>query len=304
MKIAYCSDLHTEFVPIELKNEQHADVLVLAGDICLANQLLPVADPYISATQRRDMLIDFFQKCASEFKDVIYICGNHEHYNGDFAKSYDILREQLGFIKNLHILDKETITIDDITFIGGTLWTDFNNQDEVTMFQIRNLMNDYRKIKNSNEQIGYWSEEYERDEKGKAILDNSGNLKIKSRTRHYRDAIFTPGDAFEDHSKMLKLILNTVDADPKQKYIVVSHHAPSNQSVSPIYAHDHVMNGGYRSNLDFLIEDRTQIKVWFHGHMHHQFNYKIGETRVLCNPRGYKGHERRADEFQLEYIEV
>ena len=36
LKIALGSDLHLEFGPITLNNDENADVLVLAGDICVA----------------------------------------------------------------------------------------------------------------------------------------------------------------------------------------------------------------------------------------------------------------------------
>jgi predicted phosphodiesterase len=39
MKIALASDIHLEFGPITLNNDENADVLVLAGDICVANTL-------------------------------------------------------------------------------------------------------------------------------------------------------------------------------------------------------------------------------------------------------------------------
>jgi hypothetical protein len=52
------------------------------------------------------------------------------------------------------------------------------------------------------------------------------------------------------------------------------------------------MNGGYHSELGNFIADRTQIKLWTHGHTHHCFDYVIGETRVVCNPRGYSGYEQ------------
>ena len=39
MKVAYCSDLHLEFAPISLKNTEGADVLILAGDICMAEAM-------------------------------------------------------------------------------------------------------------------------------------------------------------------------------------------------------------------------------------------------------------------------
>ena len=57
------------------------------------------------------------------------------------------------------------------------------------------------------------------------------------------------------------------------------------------------MNGGYSSNLEEFILDRPQIKVWTHGHTHDTFDYMIGSTRVMCNPRGYNGYEERAKEF-------
>jgi hypothetical protein len=30
----------------------------------------------------------------------------------------------------------------------------------------------------------------------------------------------------------------------------------------------------------------------------------IGTTRVVCNPRGYSGHEPRADNFKLQYLDI
>jgi len=55
--------------------------------------------------------------------------------------------------------------------------------------------------------------------------------------------------------------------------------------------------------VDFML-DRPQIKVWTHGHTHDPFDYMIGSIRIVCNPRGYDGHEDRADQFKLQYIEV
>jgi Icc-related predicted phosphoesterase len=46
------------------------------------------------------------------------------------------------------------------------------------------------------------------------------------------------------------------------------------------------VNGAYASDLSELILD-TQPAVWFHGHVHNSFDYLVGDTIVLCNPRGY-----------------
>jgi hypothetical protein len=56
------------------------------------------------------------------------------------------------------------------------------------------------------------------------------------------------------------------------------------------------MNGGYSSDLTDFILDRPQIKAWTHGHTHELFDYRIGSTRILCNPRGYVLYERGSDE--------
>ena len=64
------------------------------------------------------------------------------------------------------------------------------------------------------------------------------------------------------------------------------------------------MNGGYSSDLESFIIDRPQIKLWTHGHTHDDFDYTIGSTRVVCNPRGYDSYEEQADRFKLKYIEV
>jgi len=74
--------------------------------------------------------------------------------------------------------------------------------------------------------------------------------------------------------------------------------------VKPRYRGDHLVNGAYSSDLSEFILDRPQIKVWTHGHTHDTFDYMVGTTRVLCNPRGYALYEDRADEFKLEFYEL
>jgi hypothetical protein len=64
------------------------------------------------------------------------------------------------------------------------------------------------------------------------------------------------------------------------------------------------MNGGFVTELSDFIAYRPQIKLWVHGHMHDEFDYVVSETRIVCNPRGYIGHENRADSFKLLYVEV
>jgi hypothetical protein len=114
----------------------------------------------------------------------------------------------------------------------------------------------------------------------------------------------SPEDVVEEFKKMVDYVDHVIQNNPDGKFVVVGHHCPSKKSTHPRYKDDTLMNGGYSSNLDFFIEDHPQIKAWTHGHTHELFDYKVGQTRVVCNPRGYIGYEERADEFELKYFEV
>ena len=49
------------------------------------------------------------------------------------------------------------------------------------------------------------------------------------------------------------------------------------------------MNGAFVSDLSEVIE-RREPDLWVHGHVHDSFDYQVGRTRVVSNPKGYE-HE-------------
>jgi Icc-related predicted phosphoesterase len=102
----------------------------------------------------------------------------------------------------------------------------------------------------------------------------------------------------------MSYIKNIVQGMHNEKFVVVGHHAPSKQSTHPKYQNDQLMNGGYSSDLSEFILDHPQIKLWTHGHTHDPFDYMIGTTRVVCNPRGYAGWDEMADSFKLKYLDI
>lgn len=281
MKFAVCSDLHLEFGPLELKNTENAELLILSGDICVAKDLV------FKESTRSENWMTFFEQVSSEFKNVIYIMGNHEHYHGDFAKSYEQLKDALSDLPNIHVMEKEFISFGDVTFVAGTLWTDMNKEDPSTLYSIKGYMNDYRIIEDSSEVVNYKS------------FDDEGKPTFKT-----RPAKFTPEKSVSEHKAMLKLIDDVCSGLPSEKIVVVGHHAPSKLSTKPQYEDDVMVNGAYSSDLSAFILDRPQIKVWTHGHTHHNFDYMLGSTRIVCNPRGYINYEGQADEFKLQYVEV
>lgn len=309
MKIAICSDIHLEFSDINLQNTENADVLILGGDICVAADL-GRPDPHgFMEGARSNRIVDFFKRCSFQFPHVIYIMGNHEHYHGDFATSGNKLKSMLesNMLSNVYLLDKESKMIDGVTFIGGTLWTDMNKEDEMTLLHIRGMMNDFRCVKNSNRMVHRKVPLYKKDANGEYIMEKVGeiNRMIEDGYKMKEEiSTFSPEDAVVDHKQMLGYIQTVIEGKFDQKFVVVGHHAPSRSSTHPRYALEELMNGGYSSSLDEYIMEHPQIKLWTHGHTHEDFDYMVGSTRVVCNPRGYDGYEERADRFQLKVVEV
>ena len=306
MKIALASDLHLEFGPITLNNEENADVLVLAGDICVAKHFVDGNPTYLQHLAKEYR--QFFDHVTREFPQVVYILGNHEFYSGDVAKTYNILREHLDY-SNLHILEKETWTHQGHTFVCGTLWTDMDDSNSLTMSYCKDAMNDFREVRNSNRmtvrRVPLYMENslYTDDGKngGKYIKDEKGNLIPNGVKFKEESSRWSPEDSVEDHRKMMDYI-DHATREPGS-YIVVGHHCPSELSVADCYK-GNLLNGAFRSRLDDFIAYRPQIQLWLHGHTHHNFDYEIGSTRVVCNPRGYIEHEAIADSFKLQYLEI
>lgn len=138
MKIAYCSDLHLEFKPLELPIVD-ADVLVLAGDIVPLKFILCA-----SHDEKYQYVCDFFDH-ITQYRNVIWVMGNHEYYGCNMILADDI-KKQFSCYKNLHILLDETVVIDGVKFAGGTKWTNMNNYDPLTILDAPNYMMDFRLI--------------------------------------------------------------------------------------------------------------------------------------------------------------
>jgi Icc-related predicted phosphoesterase len=280
MKIALCSDLHLEFEDIDLKNTEGAEVLILSGDIMLAEDLHnhppTVVSPYESYTElgtrqkAAQRFRDFLSRVSNEFPHVVYVAGNHEFYHGRWNASLDHLREACSVYSNIYFLERDIKVINEVSFIGATLWTDMNKGDPLTLHAIGDMMNDFRIIRN----------------------DEHGYTKLR------------PVHAIYRHQQTLSYLKAVLPDMKNKKVVFVGHHGPSSMSTHPRYAGDYLMNGGYRSELSEMILDNPQIKLWTHGHMHDPFDYMIGTTRVVCNPRGYAGHDEHADVFQLKYLDI
>lgn len=270
MKLYVTSDIHLEFADLDLQNRDAVDVLILSGDICVAKDL-------DRPDERGDQVREFFRRISKDFPEIVYVMGNHEFYHGDFAKTQDLIQTTLDRLEitNIHLLEKGTWQHDDWLFVGGTLWTDFNQADPLTLWHARQNMTDFGVTKNSA--VPFYK--------------------------------FIPEHALEDHRRMKEYIHDVVQNGREQgredhRVIVVGHHSPSRLSTHPRYQDDEIMNGCYSSRMEEFILDHPEIRLWTHGHTHEDFDYMIGNTRVVCNPRGYMGYEARAGFWQPKLIEI
>lgn len=284
MRVALASDLHLEHGPIDLYNEDDADVLILSGDIMIAHVLhdhpymenKTITDDDIFNIYRRtgarmaNIFRDFLDRCSSEFPSIVYVAGNHEFYSGKWDGSINDLRKECARYPNIHFLENDNISLYDHTFIGCTLWTDLNKGDPLTQHDLKNNLNDFHCIR--VERLGYTK------------LRPIHTLERHVRSKEYMDEV--------------------IRGDVNGKYVIVGHHAPTKLSTHPKYADEYTINGGYSSDLSEFILDHPQIKLWTHGHTHHDFDYMVGDTRIVCNPRGYMGIEEMAQHFKLKYMDI
>lgn len=193
----------------------------------------------------------FFEMCSKEFPFTLYVMGNHEFYGSTIPRVKEEASHLLDKYKNVVLLDNNCIVYKGIQFIGGTLWTDCNKSDPRTLYSLRSMMWDFRGIQN------------------------------------YEGMRFTPENSVDFHNKTLQYITECYKDNLTN--VVISHHSPCHKSINERYANDVIMNGGFHSDLSEFILNRPQIKAWIHGHTHFCFDYFLGDTRIVCNARGYTG---------------
>lgn len=280
-RISITSDVHLEFGQANIKNTDGADVLILAGDICIAEDLKrhpedPIklekkpSERLISAMQYRD----FFRECAKEFNHVVYILGNHEHYDGEIDTSYNIIKDAMaGISPNIHVLEDEVLEINNVLFLCATMWTDMNKSDGLSAWHCGQNMSDYHVIRVSKDS-------YRR-------LRPSDTMGVNFKSRQFFEYILR-----QNHN------------GDKKPVVCVTHHAPTSMSISDYYRGDTLMNGAYYTDLSEMILDNPEIRLWAHGHMHNKSDYMVGDTRVICNPRGYYGEQTTVRDLELVTVDV
>lgn len=263
MKIRIISDIHLEFFEnddfeLDITEDESNTILILAGDICVA--------------AKANRFKYFFKNVSERFHTVLYVFGNHEFYGSSIKSTPEKIEDILEDFTNIIVLENSTFRIDDIVFVGATLWTDFDDNDPTCVFDSKRFMNDFKRIRH-----GPSSEPW-----------------------RWR---FSPENAYVIHKESKEFIFNTLaNGSDSKKFVVITHHAPSSLSVAKQFKGE-ILNGAYFTELSNEILD-NQPALWIHGHTHFSFDYMLDNTRVICNPYGYKNLDYNKEFNQNMIIDI
>lgn len=194
-------------------------------------------------------------------RPVIYVPGNHEFYDREINAERQLMAESAEGSK-VHLLHRQAVEIDGVRFLGATLWTDFacpietdaGPRSDVAMAMAASLrfVVDYRAIH----------------------VNEAGDRRR-----------LTPADTLAEHRQDLAWLTKELTRPCELPTVVVTHHGPSLRSVARRYAGDWV-TGAFISDLPPMFFEKPAL--WVHGHTHTGFDYRQGNCRVVCNPRGYR----------------
>lgn len=260
--IRVVSDLHAEqfygqdvqtladlFVPADDRDQDA--ILVLAGDI----------------SSKGDQLLQLLDCWCSRFRQIVFVCGNHEWYRHDIVEHGKLIQEAGDALGICVSTNKVRCTeVDGVRFIYGTYWSDGG---ETAHDQL-------------NVSHGLWDFK---------IISNGGSG-------------FSVADMTKLHAKMRASVEAFLNVDSDLPTVVVTHHMPSYRLCHPRFGNK--INGGFASNSDDLLIGDKAPDVWIHGHTHDTIDMKLYDTRIVCNPRGYVSEVNASvhNSFAPKFIEV
>ncbi|WP_434722774.1 metallophosphoesterase [Mesorhizobium sp. RIZ17] len=190
----------------------------------------------------------------------VYVAGNHEFYKGAIKEGLEDGRAAAARFPAVHFLENQAVIIDGVRFLGATLWTDYRimGHQRLAMMYAKDRMNDYRQI---------------------ALQRNPWQR-------------FLPETAYGLHQQS-KRFIEVALRSSNIPTVVVTHHLPHQSSIPRRFTRD-LLNAAYASDLTGVIQSGRPT-LWIHGHTHDSCDYQVGNTRMVCNPRGYEGENTEFD---------
>jgi hypothetical protein len=232
--------------------------IALLSDVHLSVNALPFprvdADVVVLAGDiaRPAASIEWARSCPVP---IVYVAGNHEFYGSDLVSTYEHLN-RLTHGTQIHVLERSEYIHDGVRFLGCTLWSDYRLFD-----------------KSEDRALGI-------DMATRLIRDFS-HIRVSP---DFPD-LFTPAISQLVFLQTVAWLEECFSRDSTLPTVVVSHFAPTRSSISLAFA-DSPINSSFVSDLEARIKV-WQPALWLHGHTHGSFDYRVGNTRVICNARGY-----------------
>lgn len=190
-----------------------------------------------------------FWDWASENFQHVLVCLG----NHEFYKYYDLSTMHDGLVgeirPNVHYYYNNVVRIDDIDFIISTLWAHIDLEDA---YITEHSVTDFHRIM-------------------------------------YGENVLTFSDFNREHQRCLDFIRRSVAESNARHKIVVTHHVPSFQLMSPEFSGSRI-NGAFTVELSDYIEN-SGIDYWIYGHSHRNIDKTIGTTRCVSNQFGYAFHD-------------
>ncbi|HSW16241.1 MAG TPA: metallophosphoesterase [Ramlibacter sp.] len=264
MKIQLFSDLHLEVHPdFRPQPAPGADLLILAGDV----------GSYQSGSQLQgdDFGLARFSPRHGWPTPVLYVPGNHEYDGLDFDATHERLRALCAEL-GITWLERETLLIDGVRFVGTTLWSDFDAlavsaPDTTRMLKAR---------EKAFRAADFYLSRISATRGGEPLLARGWRELGLVSQAWLREALREPFNG---------------------PTVVVTHFAPSLRSADPRYG---LVPGtaGFCNALDDLLPKAT---LWLHGHLHCQQDYTEGGCRVMANTLGY-ARKNEQEGFREQFV--
>lgn len=257
MKIRLASDLHvdlnteyfnvTEQEIIDKLNLDSMDMLILAGD-----------------TTEYPQNLHFCEKLMRLYPElkIIEIPGNHLYYSCKrlwltMDEIDDRCRDFACSHENYYFLNCDSVVIDNIRFIGATMWTKLGERLD-TVKDCTRALNDFRRI---------W---------------------VK------RDKLIDYGDIIRICEKARKFICSTLNKTTG-KTVVITHHAPFFENLSSVSHAFGINLDSSLCRLKHFPE--YWVYAHTHVNKDKTLKYKNGEIKCICNQFGYKGESDYGSQF-------
>ena len=186
--------------------------------------------------------------------------------NHEFYKFYDLSSMHDGLIgeirSNIHYYYNAVVHIQDIDIIVSTLWANITLEDA---YITEHSVTDFRRIL-------------------------------------YGEDILTFADFNREHKRCLEFIKQSVADSTAKHKIVVTHHVPSFQLMSPEFQGSRI-NGAFTVELADYIAT-SGIDYWIYGHSHRNIDKTIGSIHCVCNQFGYAFHNEHFTFDRNKVIEI